>query len=143
LLDINNIAHGVRLAELLGIPYVPNMHTVLSRIGTDGELMGGFIYTDYTGPSITIHMHGITPGWMNRAIMWVLFDYPFMQLGVKKILAPISSGNEVTLGIASRLGFQEVARVPDVYKDGDLILMATTPDQCRWLRRPASIREAA
>jgi len=143
LLDLNVIAHGVTIAGVLGIPYIPNMHTVLSRIDDDGELMGGFIFTDYTGPSITVHMAGLKPCWMNRAILWVLFDYPFFQLGVKKMLAPVSSGNEVTLGIASRLGFREVARVPDVYKDGDLILIETTPATCRWMRRPAYMRKAA
>jgi len=143
LLDLNNIRHGIELGTVLGIPYVPSMHTVLSRVDKSGKLMGGFIFTDYTGPCITVHMAGIRPGWMNRAIMWVLFDYPFIQLRTDKLLAPVSSGNAVTIGIASRLGFHEVARVPGVYKDGDLILMATTPIQCRWLTRPSPMKEAA
>ena len=143
MLEINTIKHGIAISKELGIAYDPSIHTVLSRVNSQGELMGGFLFTDYTGKSITVHMQGFLPMWMSRSMLWVLFDYPFIQLGVKKLLAPISSGNFVTLSIAYRLGFHMAACVADVYKDGDLVLLETTSSQCRWMKRPSPIKRAA
>ena len=144
MLDINNIGHGMKLAEEIGISYLPGRDVVLTRLNAKGELMGGVIYNNYTGVSIMAHMAGFKPRWLSRSFIWVFFDYPFIQLSVKKILATVSSGNRVALAIDRRLGFKEVARVPEVYRDGDMILLEITLPECRWLgRRSDVVRKAA
>lgn len=143
MLRINDIEDGLAISKALGIAYVPELHVVLARVTSEGNLMGGFIYTDYTNKAITLHMYGFEPGWMSHSILWVLFHFPFVELGVKKLIAPISSGNKVTMSIAHRLGFREAARIADVYTDGDLVLMMTTPETCRWFRPPPAILKKA
>jgi hypothetical protein len=145
MLDLNNITHGEKLAAEIGIAYHPTMHVVLSKTDADGVLMGGVIYTNFTPVSVMAHMAGFKPMWLSRAFLWVFFDYPFVQLNLKKILACVSSGNPRALAIDKRIGFREVVRVSDVYGDGDLVLLEITRAECRWLGRRSLMasREAA
>ena len=101
-----------------------------------GQLIAGVSYDSYCGRSICMHA---AIDRLNRDILWYAFYYPFVQLGVKKVIGLVDSTNEKALRLDLHLGFTLEAVIADGAKYGDLRILTMTRDQCRWLnavRRP-------
>lgn len=128
-----NLEHAKLLAEEIGIYFNPACDHVISR-ARDGKLLGGVIFTGYTGASIAIHVAGLEPRWINNNMLWITFDYPFNQLRVSKLIGHVPSGNRKALDFDLKLGFKEEARITDIYPDGDLIVLSMRREDCRWLK---------
>jgi hypothetical protein len=94
------------------------------------------IYDHFYGPSIEMHMAGITPDWVSRELIWACFDYPFNQLGVDIVFGPVPSTKGYVLDLDRRLGFVEHTRLKGAVPGGDLVILSMERHQCRWLNRP-------
>jgi len=112
--------------------YNPAVDIAISRT-EEGVLLGGVIYNGYTGASINIHMAGFTPRWASRDMLWICFDYPFNQLGCKKIFAQIPAQNTRAVKIDLKLGFTFEVLIKDVFVGDDLVVLSMTREDCRWL----------
>ena len=135
--------HGEAIGVVVGTLYHPEEHYCISTVDNDGKLLGGIVYTDYHVVSIQMHIAGFRPRWLSRDFLWVIFDYPFTQLGCKKVFGPISSKNARSLAFASKIGFKYVATIPGVLEDADLVLLDMDRDDCRWLKlQPSTLRRA-
>jgi RimJ/RimL family protein N-acetyltransferase len=134
---VNDLSAAYQISAAVDFIFNPHSDVCIARI-EDGELWGGVIYTDYTRASIGLHVAGFRPDWVNKAMLWVCFDYPFNQLKVKKLFGQVPAHNLKALEFDRKLGFKEEARVKDVYPEGDLVVLAMYRDDCRWLkmRRP-------
>jgi len=135
----NEVSDGHRIAKLSGVAFNPLVDQCIARFNRDdGGLMGGVVYKDWTGVggSIAMHVAGIRPRWVNRAMLWVCFDYPFNQLQVKKVFGAVPSYNKVAYEFDKHLGFQDEATIQGVYPDGYLMLLSMTREQCRFLDMP-------
>src|SRR4051794_19818612 len=115
--DIRIDAPGARqwVMDRLGGVFTPRFHPRFTRHAEDGSVRGGIILSHYVGGSITAHMAGGDKRWFNRELAWLVFDYAFNQLGVHKMLAPLSSKNIRILAIDLRGGWTLEAVVPDAY----------------------------
>lgn len=98
-----------------------------------GKLLGGVIYQGYTGASIQAHIASFDPHWLTRDMLWMIFHYPFEQLGVKKIFGQVGAHNAKALEFDRKLGFKEEARIADVYPEGDMVLLSMHKADCRFL----------
>jgi hypothetical protein len=67
-------------------------------------------------------------------MLWMVFDYPFNQLKVKKVAGAINSSKKELLDFDLRLGFKEEGRIRGAYPDGDMIIMTMAREECRWLK---------
>lgn len=132
------------IAKAVGLHFNPAVDICIARIKErDGEIItrGGIIIQAFTGASVSLHMAGFDPHWINSNLLWVTFDYPFNQLKIKKILCYIPSKNKRSLAINLRLGFIIEARIADVYPDDELVLTSMTRERCRWLNiKPKGLR---
>jgi L-amino acid N-acyltransferase YncA len=54
-------------------------------------------------------------------------------LGVDKIIAPVVSSNDKSVEFVKKLGFEEQARLLDVFPTGDLLFFVMSKDKCRFL----------
>jgi RimJ/RimL family protein N-acetyltransferase len=97
----------------------------------DGELVAGVWYEDYSKKSITCHI-AIT-GRITRQYLGIIFDYPFVQLGVEKIICPVLSDNDKSIRLVKNMGFEEQARLLDVSPSGDMLFFVMSKDKCRFL----------
>lgn len=106
-----------------------------------GKLLGGVMLDGFLHKSIQMHVAAFEPDWMNRAFLWVIFDYCFNQLGVKVIFGPVAEDNVKALAFDAKIGFTEHTRLKDACVGGDLIILSMYRHQCRWLDklRPAFI----
>lgn len=99
----------------------------------DGKAAGGFVITGYTGASAFVHMAGDDTRWCSRDLMWMVFNYAFVQLHLRKLFAPVAASNYIALGQDLRAGFMIETVLRDAYHDGDMLVLSMTPDTCRWL----------
>jgi RimJ/RimL family protein N-acetyltransferase len=140
----NDLAHGQRVAAAVGAMYNPASDANIARV-RDGKLLGGIIYTDYTGEGGSIQMHfaGFAPNWLTRDVLWAAFHYPFEQLGCAKVFGQVPETNSKALEIDRRLGFKIEAKIEGVFPDGACYVLALARADCRWLKlQPRGVSEA-
>jgi hypothetical protein len=133
--------HGHAIANAARCYYNPVCDRVISRVDDKGWLLGGVIFTCFTGASIHLHMAGFVDNWATRDLIWCVFDYPFNQLGCKKVFGQVCESNIKALEIDLKLGFKIIAKIDDAYPEGACLVLAITPEECRWLKmKPRSLR---
>jgi len=54
--------------------------------------------------------------WLTKDFLWYMFVYPFNQLKVEAIIAPIKVGNNKALNFVKRLGFKVEEEIFGMYK---------------------------
>ena len=138
---LNDPTCGMAIAELAGTDYNPRTCVSLCRV-RDGERLGGVLFSHFTGESIAVHSASWNEHWVNRDMLFVTFDYPFNQLGVKRIFGQVPEDNWRARKFNENLGFQYVARIEGVFP-GDVACMVMRMDRegCRFLTlRPRHIQ---
>jgi RimJ/RimL family protein N-acetyltransferase len=110
--------------------WTPDNSTAIGLL-KDNEIVAGVWYEDYNKVSIMCHI-AIT-GKMTPKYLNIIFDYPFVQLGVNKIVVPVLSDNKASIKFVKNLGFEENARLLDVSPEGDMIFFVMTKDKCRFI----------
>jgi hypothetical protein len=123
---IDDPADGEWVMARLGGVYCRERDHVIAQL-RDERIAGGMVYTTFLGGAIAMHVAGVEDNWPTRDWLWMIFDFPFRQLGVRKVLGPVEASNARALKIDKQLGFREVTRLPDVMADGgDLIILEMT-----------------
>lgn len=143
MIRFNDILDGQMIAKASEAMYNPRTDMVIARLDEDGEIMGGVLYQDYTGVggSMTMHVAGFAPNWVNRDMLWVSFHYPFDQLQLTRVYGRVKSTNEHALEFDKKLGFTEVYREEGVFPDADLVVLRMKKDECRHLRvKPRNVQ---
>lgn len=133
LIHFNNLIHARALAKEAGTVFNFECDQCISR-SVDGVLVGGVVFSGYTGASIHVHFAGFTKNWATRDMIWVIFDYAFNQLGCSRIFGQVPESNTRALEIDQRLGFKIVTKIGGVFPDGACYLLAMDRDDCRWLK---------
>lgn len=97
-------------------------------------LIAGVLYQNFNEVNISAHI-AAEPGarWLTRRFLWTIFDYPFNQLGVKRITGFVPAHNRAAQRFDEHLGFVREATLEDVLPEGDLIIYRMKRQDCRWL----------
>lgn len=111
----------------------PEGRTALGYV-EDGDPKWAMIYDHYEKASVQMHVAGSDPKYWSRRALRDVFEYPFYQLRVKKVIGVCNSENTRALSIYLRLGWQMEAVVKDVYEVGNMYILSMAQEQCRWLR---------
>lgn len=121
---------GPWIAKELEMVWTPENSSTIGWI-VENELVAGVWYEDFNGKSVTCHIVIKKP--INRQFLAIIFDYPFIQLGVDKIIGPVKSDNQKAIDFDKKLGFKEEARLLDAFPNADLIFFVMNKDECRFL----------
>jgi len=106
----------------------------LGRVNKELALLGVVGYNGFCGNTCMMHVAGVG-NWINRELLYAAFDYPFRQLGVAQVFAPVAATNARALKLDKHLGFVEHSRFPDAWADGvDLVLLTMRKTDCKWLK---------
>jgi hypothetical protein len=102
----------------------------------DGILQGGVVYTGFLHASIMLHMAGNETNWATRDFLWMVFDYAFNQLGVRKLIGLVASNNIRAISVDLRLGFRLEGRLTEMLPDPheDLLILTMLKQDCKWLK---------
>jgi hypothetical protein len=91
-------------------------------------------YNAFIGRSCCMHTVVQRPDLLNRRMVLCAFQYPFTVCNCEAVLALVDSTNAAALNFDTRLGFKEIARIPNGGGEGDLIVLQMLRSECRWLR---------
>ena len=129
----DDVERGEEIARACGQFYNPKCDHNFARV-RDGRLLGGVMFNHYTRESMQIHVAGFDPHWGTRLMIYLAFDYPFNQLGVKRLFGMVPETNWRAQVINMKLGFKMVARIEGVFRHGDAcVVMRMDREDCRLL----------
>lgn len=101
-------------------------------------------YNGFTGRSCVMHSAIDDPAGVDRTFIRAAFEYPFEQLNLVEVLAPVMEENEKAMNFDLKLGFKEVYRIAGGSPDGgDIILLRMRREECRWIKENRSGKERA
>jgi L-amino acid N-acyltransferase YncA len=118
-------------SKLLNLP-LPADAVCLGQVINE-EFRAVAVFCEFQGNMCNFHLAGTGSHWMSKEFLWAMFDYPFEKLGLKVILAVIAGNNVKSLRLSRKLGFKELAKIPDAIDDGGLVIFTMRPADCRWL----------
>lgn len=134
-----NDVHATKLiASSTSVQFVPHLHYCIADYDDRDILRGGTLYTEYWKKSCNVHFAGFRPNWISKQMLWVGFDFPFNQLGVKKLFGLIPEWNYKSRLLALHMGFKVEYLAHDVYDMPDAVngmyIMSMLKDDCKWLK---------
>lgn len=101
----------------------------------NGRIVGGVVYTMYTGNGIMMNVAGGYKGWINRAFIRAAFAYPFKQLGCTRVSGLVRVDNFAAQKFDERLGFKREGVIRRGDDDGtDLIMYGMLREECKWIK---------
>ena len=99
----------------------------------DGEIIAGVAYECFTGGNIYVHQ--CVQGRVPRMFWWAVTDYPFNQLGCKRITGLVESTNKKALELNKHIGFRVEATLEKAgQNDADMVVMVLWKEDCRSVR---------
>lgn len=125
---------GPWMMHILGGTWFPGRGSIIGLWDDQKGPLAACLYEGSNGASIMLHI--ATDGtrrWMNREYLWFVFYYPYEQLGINKIIAPIESTNPNCAAFTEHIGFTLEATLKGCSLNGDMLLYTMRKDQCRWL----------
>lgn len=122
---------GPWVCEKAGGTWHPNRGSAIGLI-KDGDLVAGVLYEDWNGANLMCHIRG-EKGWADRKFLRIMFDYPFNQIGAKRLTAPISSTNKRAIEFVQRLGFVLECVLAQATPDGDMHIYRIFREDCKYL----------
>ena len=105
-----------------------NRNTTLQSRGSHQATL---IYENWNGASI--YCHAVFEGKLTKTFLKRLFEYPFIDCGVYKMIAPINSANKKAQKLVKNMGFVEEARITCAVADGDVVFYTLTKHDCRFI----------
>lgn len=113
--------------------------TALGLVRSD-RLVAGIIYNNAATDNICIHAGAVANSlWATPDALYAMFDYPFNQLGMRRVTAPIRGKNLKTQRLVKRMGFVYEGSLRQFYPDDDLHLYGLLREECQYL----NMRKAA
>jgi RimJ/RimL family protein N-acetyltransferase len=97
------------------------------------KLVAGVLYEDFNGANVVCHIAG-EGNWADRHFLGVIFDYPFNQLKVRRMTAPINGNNVKSIKLVEHMGFELESRLEQATLDSDLLLFRLFKDECKYLK---------
>lgn len=125
---------GPWVCEGTGGTWVSGRGTAIGR-RVRGSLVAGVLYEDWNGANVSCHIRG-HGNWASKRFLWAIFDYPFNQLGVRRITCLVDSANTVSNHFVQRLGFSLECSLAGATPSGNLNIYRMWRDDCRYLRYP-------
>lgn len=102
----------------------------------NGKIIGGVVYTMYTGNGIMMNVAGDHPGWVSLGFIKAAFAYPFIQLGCTRVSGMVRVDNPKALLFDMKLGFHIEGVVRKGDDDGtDMVMLGMLREECKWLKR--------
>lgn len=101
----------------------------------DGELIAGVLYEGYNGVNVWMHVAADqTKRWLNRDYLRYCFQYPFDELGCKRVSGYVEASNADARRFDEHLGFKQEAVLTGAASDGgDVILYVMRREDCRYV----------
>lgn len=98
-----------------------------------GNIVSGAAYERFNGVGIVAHL--AIDGYVNIKFYKRIFEYPFLDLKVKKIVLTLTSKQDKQLAIVQKMGFKIESAIKNCHPDGDFLFLTMTIEECNILRK--------
>jgi RimJ/RimL family protein N-acetyltransferase len=130
------------VADRLQINRSPSQVGIGLEVG--GDLIAGVLYDDFNKSNVWMHVAAV-PGkrWLNREFLWFCFQYPFIQLGVKRASGWVEVDNMEARRFDEHLGFKAEAVLEGAGRNGqDVIIYRMWRHECRFIKGTENVEMA-
>ena len=124
---------GPWIGSKLGFEWFSGRGQIIGLMDERQGPVAAALFEGCNGASISVHLASAHRQWLNREFLWFVCYYPFEQLKVHKVIAPIESSNSDSIRWTEHFGFTLEATLKDAAPKGDLLIYTITRDQCKWL----------
>ena len=118
-------------ADFRGCLFVPIEYDGSARMMEHVAIAVG--YNNFNGRLCSMHAIIQKPEFVTPGVVREVFEFPFKFCNVEYVLAPVEAGNIEALEFDKRLGFKEIYRFKEGATVGDLVMLAMSKEECRWL----------
>ena len=126
------------LCEKIGLVPTPDLVCIGNR--DHAHIYGVVGYDQFNGASIMMHAAG-EGYWLNKDMLFAVFDYPFNVCKANMVIGLVPSGNEAAIRFNTHIGFRTELRLEGAHPDGALLLMTMKREECRYLSRKRNGQE--
>lgn len=116
-----------------GGTWTPGRGSAIGKLDHNGKLIAGVLYEDWNKANIVEHI-AAEGNWACRKFLGVMFDYPFNQLGVRRITAPVASTNAKCINLVIKMGFKLECTLAQATPDGDVHIFRMFREECKYLK---------
>jgi RimJ/RimL family protein N-acetyltransferase len=120
--------------EILDVRFEPGAAVCIASLDTNGDILGVAVFTRFMTHNCELSAASVSPRFLTRQFLDVLFHYAFITAGKRRITAVIEDGNINALKMDKRLGFIEEGRLKGWYGEKDGLILRMLREECRWLR---------
>ena len=124
-------------AKLAGSGYGGSTIMTSAKGLEDDKILGGFLFTDYDGNNIYVHLAIESPRLFSRKHIRYVFDYGFKQIGCGRMTAVCRNGYKRNERILSGTGWTKEGVVRQVMKIDnnfvDAAIYGMLKQECKWI----------
>ena len=126
------------------VEWVAKQTNEYGNFGTDvgigwekrGKIVAGVAYANWNGVNVECHIASDgSKRWLTRKYLWTIFDYPFKQLGAKRITVCVGEGNGDSTRFVRHLGFILETKLTAAHPTGDIHIYRMYRQDCRFIRQ--------
>jgi RimJ/RimL family protein N-acetyltransferase len=122
-----------RSEDFRGVVHIPDEFQDLPRHMDHVAVAVG--YNSFIGRTCCMHTVIQRPELVTKGMVRETFEYPFVICDCLAVLALVDSVNDAALNFDRKLGFKDIATIPNGGTEGDLIILQMLREDCRWIRK--------
>ena len=119
--------------DFRGVLYIPDQYA--GCIPDPMHVAVAVGYNAFIGRTCCLHSVITRPELVTRRMVEDTFVFPFVQCHCEAVLALVDSKNEPAMRFDTKLGFKQIATIPNGGPEGDLNVLQMLRSECRWLKR--------
>jgi hypothetical protein len=107
-----------------------------------GKIVAMAAFDGFTADSCNAHVAITNPLVIRAGFLNEVFRHLFVVCDRKRVFGLVASNNRKALNFDLKIGFTEVARIPDGYETGvDYVVVRLDKEDCRWIEHPVQQEE--
>lgn len=119
--------------------WIPCQGSAIGLIDDKERIVCGWTYSAYNGANCIVDVVAEAEGWATPEFLYMCFDFPFNQMGCKRITSPVAAINTHCQKFVSWLGAELEATLQDACPTGDVLVYRMFKNNCRWLTKPSAL----
>lgn len=119
-------------ADFRGALWVPEEHASSAMSMDHVAVAVG--YNAFIGRTCCMHVVIQAPERLTPRIVRESFRFPFELCNCNAVLGLVDSKNDAAMSFDLKLGFKQIATIPNGGIDGDLNVLQMLRGECRWLK---------
>ena len=118
--------------EKLGVKFDYRDCHWISNIGDNGIILGVVIMSRFSPWNCELSVVSISPRFLTRELLRVVFNYLFNQIGLVRATSVIETDNEKALKLNRGLGFIDEGLLKNWFGSKDGIVLGLLKKDCKW-----------